>query len=497
MFAQGGCRLGLLVLGEAKILTAATAAAGCGSLRRLLCTETRDLKRTLAELIPGQQERLRSLKRDHGSEPLKEVTVDMVIGGMRGLPAMLWETSLLDPEEGIRFRGLSIPELQAQLPTVAPGGQPLPEGLLWLLLTGKVPSRAEALSVSEELRHRAHVPPQVLRVLDALPPGSHPMTQLSVGVMALQVGRHFSSAYRRGVAKRLHWETVYEDSMDLIAKLPQLAAIIYRRTYKGGHFIPPSHKLDWAANLALMMGYEDVGCHEMMRMYQTIHSDHEGGNVSAHTTHLVGSALSDPYLSFAAGMNGLAGPLHGLANQEVLRWLKNLTAKLGPHPEKEAVRKYVEETLASGKVVPGYGHAVLRKTDPRYTCQREFAQRYMPEYPMFKLVSDLYEVVPEVLGKTGKIKNPWPNVDAHSGVLLQYYGITEENFYTVLFGVSRALGVLAQGIWSRALGLPIERPKSMTLSALENLVMPHTTTATTAATTAATAATSRGEEAAA
>lgn len=173
----------------------------------------------------------------------------------------------------------------------------------------------------------------------------------------------------------------------------------------------------------------------------------QGGNVSAHTTHLVGSALSDPYLSYAAGMNGLAGPLHGLANQEVLRWLKNLTAKLGPHPPKELVRKYVEDTLASGKVVPGYGHAVLRKTDPRYSCQRAFAQKYMPDYPLFKLVSDLYDVVPEVLGKTGKIKNPWPNVDAHSGVLLQYYGITEENFYTVLFGVSRALGVLSQASW--------------------------------------------------
>ncbi|GLI58752.1 hypothetical protein VaNZ11_000509, partial [Volvox africanus] len=142
---------------------------------------------------------------------------------------------------------------------------------------------------------------------------------------------------------------------------------------------------------------------------------------------------------------------------------------LGPQPDKEAVRKYVEDTLASGKVVPGYGHAVLRKTDPRYTCQREFAQKYMPDYPLFKLVSDLYEVVPEVLSKTGKIKNPWPNVDAHSGVLLQYYGITEENYYTVLFGVSRALGVLAQGVWSRALGLPIERPKSMTMASLEQM----------------------------
>ncbi|GLC45072.1 hypothetical protein PLESTB_001465500 [Pleodorina starrii] len=425
------------------------------------------LKKTLSELIPEQQERLKALKKTHGAKSLGDVTVDMAIGGMRGIPGMLWETSLLDPEEGIRFRGLSIPELQAQLPAAVPGGQPLPEGLLWLLLTGKVPTKEQVTAVTEELRERSHLPGHVKRVLNSMPDDAHPMTQLSVGVLALQSGSHFAAAYTRGTHKTKYWQAVYEDSMDLIAKLPQLAAIIYRRTYKNGDLIHPHPTMDWAGNLAFMMGYENPGCLEMMRMYQTIHSDHEGGNVSAHTTHLVGSALSDPYLSYAAGMNGLAGPLHGLANQEVLRWLKDLTAKLGPNPDKEAVRKYVEDTLASGKVVPGYGHAVLRKTDPRYTCQRDFASRYMPEYPLFKLVSNLYEVVPEVLGKTGKIKNPWPNVDAHSGVLLQYYGITEENFYTVLFGVSRALGVLAQGVWSRALGLPIERPKSLTMEMLE------------------------------
>jgi citrate synthase len=254
--------------------------------------------------------------------------------------------------------------------------------------------------------------------------------------------------------------------MDLIAKLPEVAAMIYRRTYRGGDYIKPDPKLDWAANLSHMMGYDSEGHYELSRLYQTIHSDHEGGNVSAHAVHLVGSALSDPYLSFAAGLNGLAGPLHGLANQEVLLWLETLVAKLGDKPTKEQLAQYVTDTMASGKVVPGYGHAVLRKTDPRYQCQREFAQKHMADYPMFQLVSNLYEVVPEVLAKTGKIKNPWPNVDAHSGVLLQYYGIKEANYYTVLFGVSRALGVLSQGVWSRALGLPIERPKSMTMDTL-------------------------------
>mmetsp|Transcript_1769 Transcript_1769/g.6357 ORF Transcript_1769/g.6357 Transcript_1769/m.6357 type:complete len:221 (+) Transcript_1769:816-1478(+) len=219
-----------------------------------------------------------------------------------------------------------------------------------------------------------------------------------------------------------------------------------------------------------MMGYDNSEVHDLFRLYMTIHSDHEGGNVSAHTGHLVASALSDPYLSYSAALNGLAGPLHGLANQEVLGWLKNITKELGPSPTKDQLTDYVWATLKSGKVVPGFGHAVLRKTDPRYTCQREFALKHLPDYNMFKLVSNLYEVVPDVLTQTGKVKNPWPNVDAHSGVLLQYYGLTEENYYTVMFGVSRALGVLAQGAWSRALGMPIERPKSVTMECLEKAV---------------------------
>ena len=333
------------------------------------------------------------------------------------------------------------------------------------LTAGSDPEQTAALTAEWEAR--SALPPQVLKVLEALPDGTHPMTQLSAAVMALQPGSVFAKAYQDGIHKSKYWEPYYEDTMDLVAKLPQIAAMIYRRTYKAHLFIEPVPGLDWAANLSHMMGYDEEGALELMRLYMTIHTDHEGGNVSAHATHLIGSALSDPYLSYAAGMNGLAGPLHGLANQEVLNWLVAVQAEMGDDPTKEELTDFVWATLKSGKVVPGYGHAVLRQTDPRYTCQRGFALKHLPDDKMFKLVSLLYDVVPDVLTQTGKVKNPWPNVDAHSGVLLQYYGIKESNFYTVLFGVSRALGVLSQGVWSRALGLPIERPKSLTLDALE------------------------------
>merc|ERR1712130_546701 len=158
----------------------------------------------------------------------------------------------------------------------------------------------------------------------------------------------------------------YEDTLNCIARLPAVAAMIYRKNFKNGDYIAPDTNLDWGANYAHQMGFDNKEVYELFRLYLTIHSDHEGGNVSAHATHLVGSALSDPYLSLSAGMNGLAGPLHGLANQEGLNYLLNFKAKYGDNWTREDIREFVDITLKSGKVVPGYGHAVLRKTDPRF-----------------------------------------------------------------------------------------------------------------------------------
>ncbi|KAG8494483.1 hypothetical protein CXB51_012189 [Gossypium anomalum] len=427
-----------------------------------------DLHSQLKELIPEQQERLKKLRAEHGKVQLGNITVDMVIGGMRGMTGLLWETSLLDPDEGIRFRGLSIPECQKLLPAAKPDGEPLPEGLLWLLLTGKVPSKAQVDALSQELRDRAVVPDYVFKAIDALPVSAHPMTQFATGVMALQVQSEFQKAYEKGISKLKYWEPTYEDSLSLIARVPLVASYVYRRMYKDGKFIPMDDSLDYGGNFSHMLGFSSHQMHELMRLYVTIHSDHEGGNVSAHTGHLVGSALSDPYLSFAAALNGLAGPLHGLANQEVLLWIKSVVDECGENISKEQLKDYVWKTLNGGKVVPGFGHGVLRKTDPRYMCQREFALKHLPDDPLFKLVSQLYEVVPPILTELGKVKNPWPNVDAHSGVLLNHFGLTEARYYTVLFGVSRSIGICSQLIWDRALGLPLERPKSVTMDWLEN-----------------------------
>src|SRR5919107_2322066 len=406
---------------------------------------------------------IKEILKTHGKKKIGEVTLSQVYQGMRGITGLVTETSLLDAQEGIRFRGYTIPELQQELPKAEGGSEPLPEGLFYLMLVGDLPSEDDEHHLTSVLQRRSHVPNHVFATIEALPVATHPKTQFVVAVMALQTESQFAKRYAAGLAKKDYWDATFDDTMDLIARLPRVAAYVYRRKYKNSEHIHPNGLLDWAGNFAHMLGFEDETFKELMRLYMTIHADHEGGNVSAHTTHLVGSALSDPYLSYAAGMNGLAGPLHGLANQEVIKWIFQMREELKTEaPSKEQIETYVRATLEKGKVVPGYGHAVLRKTDPRFTAQMEFGKKHMPNDPLVQTVWNVYEAVPPILKSLGKVKNPWPNVDAHSGALLVHYGMVEYEFYTVLFAVSRSLGVLASLCWDRALGFPLERPKSVT-----------------------------------
>ncbi len=429
-----------------------------------------NLKKKFADKALPMAVEIRNFIKDNGDIALGEFTVEDVYAGQKGIIGLLTETSLLDSSEGIRFRGYTIPELRQLLPKVPGGTEPLPEGLFYLMMLGELPSYDDVLSIQANWATRSTVPAHVFATLDALPITTHPMTQLTIGIMALQTESVFAKAYREGINKKDYWDYTYEDVCTLLARMPIVAAYIYRRTYKNNEHIAPNPDLDWAANFAHMLGIDHIEFYKLMRLYLTIHADHEGGNVSAHTTHLVGSALSDPYLSLAAAMNGLAGPLHGLANQEVVRWIFEMIDEIGHEPSEEDIALYIHKTLAAGKVVPGYGHAVLRQTDPRFNAQQEFAKTYMPDDKLVNIVWKIYKVAPPILENTGKIKNPWPNVDAHSGALLLHYGLVESDFYTVMFGVSRALGVLASLTWDRALGLPLERPKSVTYEWLKTTV---------------------------
>ena len=409
------------------------------------------------------------LIREYGDVRIGDVTIAQAIGGMRGVKALTSDISYLDPIEGIRFRGYTIPETLEKLPK-PPGCEiPYVEGLFFLLLTGDIPTESEIGEIIQEFCQRSHVPCYVFDILRAMPDDTHPMTMLSTAIVSMQRESEFVKQYHAGIGKMDFWAPTYEDSMNLLAKMPRIAAFIYRLKYKGGKIITSNSELDFGGNFAHMMGiekpYDDVA-----RLYFILHSDHESGNVSAHTGHLVGSALSDIYYSISAMINGLAGPLHGLANQEVLRWIQGVAEKMDNRvPSEKEMKEFVWDTLNKGQVIPGFGHAVLRKTDPRYQAQRKFCQKYLPDDLLFKYVDVLYQVAPAILEQQGKAKNPWPNVDAQSGVIQWHYGLKEYNYYTVLFSIGRALGVCANIVWDRALGYPIERPKSLTTDMLEEI----------------------------
>ncbi|NWF50304.1 MAG: citrate (Si)-synthase [Ignavibacteriaceae bacterium] len=428
------------------------------------------LKEKLLSKINSWRPRTTRLLKEYSNVKVGEVNIGQVIGGARDVKCLVTDISYLDPNEGIRFRGYTIPEVLDKLPKVPGCEMPYVEGFFYLLLTGDLPTAEDIDDIKEEFNKRQHVPEYVFDVLRAMPIDSHPMVMFSMAILSMQKESVFNKKYEEGhLHKQDYWDPTYEDGLNLLAKLPQIAAFIYRLKYKNGEIIKPDVSLDLGGNFAHMMGvkkpYDDVS-----RLYFILHSDHESGNVSAHTGHLVASALSDIYYAISSMINGLAGPLHGLANQEVLKWLHEVYEKMGGKiPTEEEMRKFVWDTLADGQVIPGYGHAVLRKTDPRYTAQREFCLKHMADDPLFKYVDVIYKVTPSILLEQGKAKDPWPNVDAQSGVIQWYYGVREYDFYTVLFGVGRALGVVANIIWDRALGYPIERPKSVTTKMLEDI----------------------------
>jgi citrate synthase len=426
------------------------------------------LNEKISAQLPAWRDRVKKLAKESGDVQLDTVTISQAMGGMRNIKSLVTDISYVDPVEGIRFRGMTIPEVIEQLPKPAGKEMPYVGGLYYLLMIGEVPTEAEALAVEEEWKKRGQVPAYVFDVLRAMPADTHPMTMFSAAVLVLQRESEYFRKYQEGIRKDEYWIPTLEDSLNLTAKLPEIAAFIYALKYRQGTTIAPDHSLDWGGNFAHMMGVEAPGYDDLSRLYFIIHSDHESGNVSAHATHLVGSALSDAYYATSAGLNGLAGPLHGLANQECLGWLLDVYEKYEGVPSKEQLKQFAWDTLNSGQVIPGYGHAVLRKTDPRFIAQLEFGMKHFPQDDVFRLAALVFEVVPPILVEQGKAKDPWPNVDAISGALQYHFGVREFDFYTVMFGISRLLGVTANLVWARALGQPIERPKSVTTKMLED-----------------------------
>jgi citrate synthase len=412
---------------------------------------------------------MKSLMKNYSSTVISDVTVDQLFGGMRGVKSIVCDTSEVVVDKGLMIRGIPILDLIEKTP----------EEVFYLLLTGELPD-AEALDdLTQELHRRSEVPFYVWDVLNALPSETHPMVMLSTAVLIMENESYFKKRYEEGLSKDRLWEPMFLDSLNLIARMPAIAAYIYRKKFNKGPRIREDNRLDWATNFAKMLGIKDPdgSFAKLMRLYMVLHSDHEGGNVSSFASSTIGSSMSDLYYMVAGALNGLAGPLHGLANQECLRFIMKLRDDIGHPPTDEEVKNYCEGLLNNNRVISGYGHAILRVTDPRFTALVNFGNTYMPDEPIFKIVKQLFDIVPNLLLSRGKAKDPWPNVDAASGSTIYHYGITEYEYYTVLFAVSRALGLSAQAVWYRALNLPLIRPKSVTLEMMKKQLNPNNTTA--------------------
>ncbi len=421
------------------------------------------LQEKLAEQIPALREEVRNLLKQYGDKEVDKISVAQIFGGLRGVKALVCDTSSVPPERGLLIRGIPIVELADKLP----------EEIFYLLLTGEFPDEESLKSLMDDLKKRRKVPDYVWKVLKAMPKDSHPMCMLNTAILVMEKESVFKKQYDKGVKREDYWIYTLEDALNLIARVPVVAAGIYRMKYNKGPRIPSNPKLDMGADFAKMLGIKNPNGEftKLIRLYLVLHSDHESGNVSAATVQTVASALSDLYYALSAGLNGLAGPLHGLANQECLKFVLDLKKHFKGVPTDEQLRQFAWDWLNSGKVIPGYGHAVLRITDPRFDAFLKFGQTYCAKDQIFQIVEKIFNVVPQVLMEQGKAKDPWPNVDAGSGALLWYYGMKEFDYYTVLFAVSRTLGVTAQTVLARALGMPIVRPKSVTTQWIKDHVM--------------------------
>ena len=420
------------------------------------------LKNQLKNQIPVLQNDIKKLIADKGDQKISEVTVTQAYSGLRGIKAFVCDTSSVSAEKGLIIRGIPLLEMT----------DVLPEEVFYLLLTGDLPNESELNELQEEFSKHLSVPEYIWNILNEMPKEAHPMTMFNTGILAMQGESIFYKKYSKGMPKTEYWEAVLDDGIRLLAKLPALGAGIYRMRFNKGNRIDADPNKDWSGNFVHMVGLPDESgnFHKLMQLYFMLHCDHEGGNVSAFASHTVASALSDPYYAVSAGLNGLAGPLHGLANQECLKFVLSVRDEFKGLPSQDQLKEYCWNRLNNGRVIPGYGHAVLRCPDPRFSAFVKFGQVHIEDDDVFGIVDLLFKVVPGVLQEHGKAKNPWPNVDAASGSLLYYYGLKEFNFYTVLFSISRSMGMISQMVWERALGIPITRPKSVTTDWIKSTV---------------------------
>ncbi|HPE84681.1 MAG TPA: citrate (Si)-synthase [Chlamydiales bacterium] len=378
-----------------------------------------------------------------GEDILFEITKDNLETGMRGYPVGFCPTSFVDPYKGLFYRGEPISELYLKSP----------EEVIFLLYKGHEPSDSELSKFKKDLCARAHLSQAVIKHIQMLPRQGHPMKLFCSALLILGM---FEAR-----------DDYQEDCLNVIAKLPALVATVINYHAGWGETPSPEVDLGYMENFAHMLQVPGVSkgkLVEVMRLFNILHYDHGGGNLSTFVGKAVASGLEDMFGSLCSAMCGLAGPRHGRANQDCLEFVKEVLDAVGETASLSDVEQLIRDRLSSKQLVFGFGHAVLRAEDARATIFYDYSQKHFADHPLVKIALLLREAGPKVLKENPKISNPYPNVDAMSGTVLTAAGFGFPEYYTVLFGLSRCVGIATQIVYERTQardgkGTPIVRPK--------------------------------------
>jgi citrate synthase len=376
-------------------------------------------------------------------EVLFEITKDKLETGMRGFPVGYCTTSYVDPQKGLFYINKPIPQLAYWEPIQ----------VIYLLYHGKEGSVSEVEHFDRELKKRGHCSKETLAAIRSLPRNGHPMKLFCAALLIL--GMHEASNDYR------------EDCLNLIAKIPHLAAEVINHHAGWGATSHSHTEMGYMENFARMLNVPHAHLAELTRafkLFNILHYDHGGGNLSTFVGKAVASGLEDMYGSIASAMCALAGPRHGRANQECLEFVRLTLHEVGEKATEADVEKFIRHRLDKNQLVFGFGHAVLRVEDPRATVQYDFVKKHYPHHPLVKIALLLRTAGSKILSENPKISDPHPNVDAISGTLLTASGFPYPEYYTVLFGLGRCVGIAIQIVYERleargGKGTPIVRPK--------------------------------------
>lgn len=376
-------------------------------------------------------------------EVLFAITKDKLETGLRGFPVGYCTTSTVDPTKGLFYAGRPVTELANWRP----------EEVIYLIMFGKKGTPQEIEAFFADMSKRSKLKPETIQAIEKLPRQGHAMKLFSAALLIV------------GMLEQT--DDYHEDCLNLIAKAPQLAAVVINH-HAGWGATPASRPdLGYMENFAAMVKAPKVQLPkltEAFRLFNILHYDHGGGNLSTFVGKAIASGLEDMYGSIAGAMCALEGPRHGRANQDCLEFLREVVEEVGENATETQVEKLIRDRLAHNKLVFGFGHAVLRVEDPRALVVYDYLKKHYPSHPLVKIALHLRSAGTKVLLENPKISDPHPNIDAISGTLLVMGGFDYPEYFTLLFGLSRIVGIARQIVYERlearsGKGTPIVRPK--------------------------------------